>query len=72
METAYRNNLIIIRIYSLFRSKGLSTSIKLTLHECTDQISNNLRLSNLPLKIAVPTKQGSLHHLKFSKVHTSQ
>jgi predicted metal-dependent hydrolase len=39
-------------------------------------MSNDLRLSrvgisirHLPLKIAAHTKQGSLHHSKFSKVH---
>jgi hypothetical protein len=70
METAYRNGLIIIQIYSLFNNECLNANIKLTHHKCTDKISNDLHLPHLPLKIAAPTQQGSLHHYKFSKVHT--
>jgi uncharacterized protein YdgA (DUF945 family) len=63
-----------IRIYSLFTSKRLNANIKVTLHS---QISNDLFLSRLgisgrhpPLEIAVPTKQDSPQHWKFSKLHT--
>jgi hypothetical protein len=61
----------------LFKSVRLSVNIKRTLHKA--RVSNDLRLSRLgisdrrlPLKIAAPAKQGSLHHWKFSKVHTSR
>jgi hypothetical protein len=66
-----------IKIYSIFKSERLSANTKLTLHNSTDYISNDLRLPRLensgrylPLKIAAPAKLGSLHLWKFCKVHT--
>jgi hypothetical protein len=65
-----------IRISSLFKNEHVSANIKLTL--CKALISNDLCMPHLgicgrhlPLKIAAPAKQGSAHHWKFSKVHTS-
>jgi hypothetical protein len=57
-----------IGIYSLIKSKHLSTNIKLTLHKAlirsvmTCLSGLGIRGRHLPLKIAAPIKQGSLHH----------
>jgi hypothetical protein len=58
-----------IRIYSLFEIEILSAKIKVTFHKAL--IISVMRISSrhLPLKIAVPVKQGSPHHWKFPKVH---
>jgi hypothetical protein len=65
-----------IRIYSLFKSVRLNANITLTPHKALIRsvMTRLPRLGingrRLPLKIAAPEKQGSLHHWKFSKVHT--
>jgi hypothetical protein len=57
-----------IRIYSILKSEHLSTDIKLTLHKAlissvmTCLPSLGIRGRHLPLKIAAPIKEGSLHH----------
>jgi hypothetical protein len=65
---------IFIRIYSLFKSERLNANIKLTLYQALIR-SVSLFLLGISgrhpsLKIAAPTKQGSVHHWKLSKVHT--
>jgi hypothetical protein len=68
-----------ITIYSLFKSERLNAHIELNLHKALIiRISNDLRLPrlgisgrHLPLKIAEHAKQGSAHHWKSPKVHTS-
>jgi hypothetical protein len=68
-----------IRTYPLSKNESLSISIKLTLHKALIRsvMTNDLCLPclgisgrHLPLKIAAPTKQGSPHRWKFSKMHT--
>jgi hypothetical protein len=66
----------LIRVYSLFKSERLRANIKLTLHKALirsvmtyDCVCLGICGRQPPLKIAVPAKQGSLHHWKFSKMH---
>jgi hypothetical protein len=65
-----------IRTYSLFKSKRLSTNIKLTLHKalvrsimtCLSRLGIRGRYPSV--KIATPAKEGSPHHWQFSKAHS--
>jgi hypothetical protein len=62
-----------IGIYSLLKSERLSAKIKALIRSVITYACPALELisgRHLPLKIAAPTKQGSAHHWKFSKVHT--
>jgi hypothetical protein len=66
-----------IRVYSLFKSERLSANIKLTIHKALIRSVMTYAcfawefVADTHLKIAAPAKQGSLHHWKFLKVHTS-
>jgi hypothetical protein len=65
-----------IRIYSLFKSERLSANIKLILHK--PLIRSVMTYACPACELAADTyllklqrlQQGSLHHSKFSKVHT--
>jgi hypothetical protein len=66
-----------IKIHSLFQSERLSANIKITLHKALIRsvmtyacLAWELAADTAYLSIAVPIKQGSSHHWKFSKVHT--
>jgi hypothetical protein len=59
-----------ITTYSLFKSKRLSTNIKLTLHKALIRYARLRIRGRYPsVKIAMPAKQGSPHHWQFSRAH---
>jgi hypothetical protein len=82
MEAEHRNNEVkafrtFIGIYSLFESERLNVIVKLNFQKALflsvmTYACPRLGISgrHLLLKIAAPTKGGSPHHWKFSKVHT--
>jgi hypothetical protein len=50
------------------KAKDLPAPLRNEYQLCLPRVGISGR--HLPLKIAVPAKQGSAHHWKFSKVHT--